>query len=360
MKAQTKNQLNSIFNIVCAYVIIGVLIACYDYFVIHGPFVLQTDTPFLLSDALKYNIGAGFCAGLLGGILLTTLNKKIRNKPFIYGQIWGLIIFTTIFLSVSITIDVLISQEQANEGVSFPEAQISSFYFKNLIVWGVVFQLTQFYLQLQQKFGPGNLYKIFFGIYQTPKVERRIFMFLDLKSSTSIAEKLGEQKYHAFLQDVFADITDPIGENKAEIYQYVGDEIVVSWHLKKLKDKSLCTRIYFDIASVFEAKKQEYLDKYGVVPTFKAGAHIGDSIVGEIGIIKKDITYSGDLLNTCARIQGKCNELNATFLISGVLKAYLADSIAPSNLTSKGFIALRGKAEQVELFAVADGSKARN
>ena len=39
-----------------------------------------------------------------------------------------------------------------------------------------------------------------------------------------------------------------------------------------------------------------YLQKYNVVPRFKAGAHIGNAIAGEIGIIKRDITYSGDVL----------------------------------------------------------------
>ena len=179
-------------------------------------------------------------------------------------------------------------------------------------------------------------------------------MFLDLKSSTSIAEKLGETKYHEFLQDVFSDITEPIGENKAEIYQYVGDEIVVTWHLKKIRNKSNCINIYFDIESVFQSKKEAYLKKYETLPRFKAGAHIGNSIVGEIGIIKRDITYSGDLLNTTARIQGKCNELESKFLISSELKQYLSYSIDPNKLYSKGFISLRGKKSKVELFSVSN------
>lgn len=35
-------------------------------------------------------------------------------------------------------------------------------------------------------------------------------MFLDLNSSTAIAEKLGDEKYHELLKDFFADITNPI------------------------------------------------------------------------------------------------------------------------------------------------------
>jgi adenylate cyclase len=54
-------------------------------------------------------------------------------------------------------------------------------------------------------------------------------MFVDLLSSTTIAEALGNEKYHNLLHDFYADITNPIIYNKGEIYQYVGDEVIVSW-----------------------------------------------------------------------------------------------------------------------------------
>ena len=75
-------------------------------------------------------------------------------------------------------------------------------------------------------------------------------------------------------------------------------------------------------------------------------------MVGEVGILKRDITYSGDLLNTTARIQGLCNELNSMFLISGQLKTFLADAAVPYTFHPKGAIALRGKETEVELFEV--------
>ncbi len=361
MKAQTKSQFTNVTNIVFAYTIIGAIISLYDHFLLISPFSTGTLESYNLTEILIYNLAAGFSAGLIGGLFLTTLNRKLRNKPFIYGQILGALTFFTVFILVAIITSYISSYIFVGGNLTDPTVYevflsriFSSLYLKNLIVWGIVFQLTQFYLQLQQKFGPGNMSKIFFGKYHTPKIEPRIFMFLDLKSSTTIAEKLGESKYHQFLQDVFSDITEPISENKAEIYQYVGDEVVITWHLNKIQNKTRCINIYFDIESVFESKKEEYLEKYETIPQFKAGAHIGHSIVGEIGIIKRDITYSGDLLNTTARIQGKCNELKSRFLISGQLRHYLSDSIDQTNLYSKGFITLRGKKSKVELFSLSN------
>jgi len=307
MKTQIKRQAISVLYIVIAYTIIGILIVLYDHFLLNSFVSKGTVESYQLDEALVYNMGGGFTFGLLSGLFLTTLNRKLRQKPFFYGQILGIIVFLTLFCLIMLSIAFISSYNLVDGNLNDPNLYtaienriFTSLHLKNLIVWSIIFPLTQFYLQLQQKFGPGNMYKLFSGKYHTPKIESRIFMFLDLKSSTSIAEKLGESKYHQFLQDVFSDIT------------------------------------------------------YKLLPVFKAGAHIGNSIVGEIGIIKRAITYSGDLLNTTARIQGKCNELNSTFLISGQLNTYLDSSVTEWNIQSKGFIPLRGKQSKVELFSVSN------
>ena len=53
-------------------------------------------------------------------------------------------------------------------------------------------------------------------------------------------------------------------------------------------------------------KSKLYQDRFGLVPSFKAGIHIGKVTTGEIGKIKRDIIFTGDVLNTAARIQGLC------------------------------------------------------
>ena len=81
-------------------------------------------------------------------------------------------------------------------------------------------------------------------------------MFLDLKSSTTIAEKLGEEKYHEFLQHVFSDVTDPLIMAKAEIYQYVGDEVIISWNMEKIKDRPDCLNVFFEIERSLKRTKK--------------------------------------------------------------------------------------------------------
>ena len=59
-----------------------------------------------------------------------------------------------------------------------------------------------------------------------------------------------------------------------------------------------------------------YQEKYGLVPGFKAGIHFGPVTVGEIGIIKKEIVFTGDVLNTAARIEELCNTYDVKLLLS--------------------------------------------
>ena len=173
-------------------------------------------------------------------------------------------------------------------------------------------------------------------------------MFVDLNSSTTIAEKLGDEKYHQFLKEFFADITNPILDNKGEIYQYVGDEVVIAWKYQDGIQYNRCIECFFDMKKQIQKFSDKYLQKYGLLPGFKAGIHCGRVVAGEVGIIKRDITFSGDVLNTTSRIQGKCKEFGAEIIASDDLLNVL-------QLTGKyttrflGSIKLRGKEKDVEL-----------
>ncbi len=70
-------------------------------------------------------------------------------------------------------------------------------------------------------------------------------MFMDLKSSTSIAEKLGHIKYSSFIRDSFMDINYQLGAFNARVYQYVGDEIVLIWSFKENFKDLQCLDFFF-------------------------------------------------------------------------------------------------------------------
>ena len=103
-----------------------------------------------------------------------------------------------------------------------------------IIFWGFMVMLALFILQVNDKFGQGILINFLLGRYHKPREEERIFMFMDLRSSTTYAEKLGHILYSKLIQDCFYDLTDIAKKYGTQIYQYIGDEVVLTWKVKKI------------------------------------------------------------------------------------------------------------------------------
>jgi adenylate cyclase len=305
------------------------------------------------------NVGSALIGALLGGsFLVFFVNVKFQDKPYGYTIIAVGVSYMLIIAFIIMALGVVSIPIRTGKPLGDPvsRAAFHDFLFdtsriRNTMAWSIVVALTQLFLQMNSKFGHGVFWKIVRGKYNTPKEENRVFMFLDLNSSTAIAEKLGDEKYHALLKDFFADITNPILDNKGEIYQYAGDEVVVAWKYEDGIANDHCVRCFFDMKLQIEKKKEEYMLRYGVIPTFKAGIHWGKVIVGEVGILKRDITYSGDVLNTTSRIQSKCKDFDVEVIVSADLLAGL--SLAKNYVTQPlGAIKLRGKEKEVLLSAL--------
>jgi adenylate cyclase len=227
-----------------------------------------------------------------------------------------------------------------------------------IVTLGLSF-IVSFSLMLRRMLGQNALLNFFIGRYFKPVEEERIFMFLDLSSSTQIAEKIGHLKFHVFLNEFFYDITDAILEAEGEIYQYVGDEVIVSWRVMDGIKNSRCIQSFFEIQKSIEEKKDKYLNKFGYCPHFRAGIHCGPVIVGEVGDYKRAIAFVGDTVNTTARIQEACKEYKCDLLVSSEFLEKL--SLASDyKVKSIGEIRLKGKEISIELFGIEKPRKETN
>src|SRR6185295_8019713 len=132
-------------------------------------------------------------------------------------------------------------------------------------------------------------------------------------------EQIGHVRYNVLLNDFFYDITEPIIESGGEIYQYVGDEIVVTWRPATGLAHASCIGCYFDVRDKIDSLADSYREKFQLVPGFKAGFHIGPVIAGEVGDIKKAIAFHGDVVNTTSRILSECRPMGKELLLSADL-----------------------------------------
>jgi len=277
-----------------------------------------------------------------------SFTKKILYKSSIYLIIISFLL-TIIFLTATKEMPAAISSRKF---WLVMWAFFNDYSFLGILTYiSSIILITQFYTEVSESMGTGLLSNFFLGKYYKPVEEERIFMFLDMKSSTAIAEKLGHVIYFEMLQEYFSDLTGPVIDYSGEIYQYAGDEMIISWRLEKGLKHNACIRCFFAMKESLLDKSAVYKIKYGLSPQFKAGLHSGKVTTGEIGILKKEIIFTGDVLNATARIEGICNQYGVDILISDSLVRQLELS-ADYKAESIGQNTLRGKDGQFELFTL--------
>ncbi len=338
MSPENKIRIQNIILIILIALIFGML---YNLF-----FYPHTLTEFLEAGSISIFIG----------LFLGVLEEFVFKKIFLRISFYKVLIIRTLLYSllICVILSLVLSIEISSiDRITYSEALVQyvrSPLFQRDYIFSISFVfLILFIIQIIQLIGRANFVRLIFGIYHKPREVQRIYMFLDLKDSTSIAERLSHRTYSNFLKDFFFDISDAIIMYYGEVYQYVGDEIVITWPIRSTN--SDCIRCFFKMCEIIEDKKVIYESKYDVHPQFKAGIHVGQVIVTEVGKLKKEIVYHGDVLNTTSRIEGTCNELNQRLLISEDMLQY----IHPENdfiIEGKGQIVLRGKSKKLRLYGV--------
>ena len=359
-----KIKLRMVFFITLGWLLYAVYHIVYNHLFYHSS---QEDYfEYDLQTIILTNLVVIPIAGLLGGFMIVFLLKdRFRRKPF--GISILIYFLTIIFLIVGLSYPAayVYNSLALNTSVFDPRVgqRASDFYFSygfliNLWIWTAISTATIIILNVNDKYGQGVLLNLLIGRYHKPKREARIFMFLDIKSSTSIAEQLGDKKYFRLLNEFYNNITLAIVNTYGEIYQYVGDEIVITWKMKDGMREARCIRCFFEVEKIIYRLSQKYLKVFGIRPDFKAGLHYGIVTTGEVAVVKKEIVFSGDVLNTTSRIQETCNKFGAKLLIS---KSLIDKMLLPEiyEACEIGEIQLRGRQKPVTLYTVSQKTISR-
>ena len=293
----------------------------------------------------------GLAIGVPFGVMDFVLDTNWMKK----NSYWKIILIKVI-VQLGIAIFSLAMLVLSSNSLDDVKISMMNFIFSETsILWIVFSGIVSFFIYflevVKSKIGDRIMFNLIMGKYHYPRVETRIFMFLDMKDSTTHAENLGHIMFSSLIQDSLNDLTAAIMEHKVEVYQYVGDEAVLTWNLSNGFQNSNCIQAYYTFQNSLHRKKKYYENKYGFVPFFKAGVHLGDVTVSEVGIVKREIAYHSDVLNTAARIQGKCNEFSAELLISEELKDKL-NTQKYFEFEHIGGISLKGKQHLVNIYKV--------
>jgi adenylate cyclase len=297
----------------------------------------------------------GFPLGLVFGLLelfiFPKAEKRLRRWSFTQLLVFKTLLYTSVIYVVIVLVVMILGLSEGR-----PLNQLTGFLLSRelliLVAYSLVaYGLLVFFLQVNHLLGEGILWKFIRGKYHQPREEERIFMFLDMKSSTTIAEQLGHVRFYTLLNELFCEISQPVLQTKAEIYQYVGDEVVLTWEVDHGLQNSNCLKTFFLFREKLQQNSDQYFKKFGVRPEFKAGLHFGKVVSAQIGDLKQEIVYNGDVLNTTARIRSECNTYQRDCLVSGTLMSRLQQTNG-FQYEKVDTVMLRGKEREVELFSV--------
>lgn len=292
---------------------------------------------------------------IIGYFLISVLRNFLRNKPPWLNLSIKTLLLVVVAIAMNFfiyfTYSLLIEQQPVAEAFNkFIENTFrSNWLLEKLPEWFLLFILTQLALEINHNYSQGVFFNIIVGKYLHPRDESRIIMFIDLKDSTPIAEKLGHTEYFKFIRDVIYCMSAGIAEYDGRVYQYVGDEIVAWWPHTAANARK-CVNALIEARKVLNKNTAVFKRGYGIIPEYKVGIHSGNVTVGQVGITKKDLVISGDTINTAARIRSACTELNQKYLASREFIELL--NMKDRQSESMGLVDLKGKNENIELFAL--------
>lgn len=278
-----------------------------------------------------------------------SLSEKIIGKTVFYMVLLTGVILATYPIAAAMEMDASLTDPRVWERLQ--EFLVSKTSLSTGVQLTTSLVASLFYAEMSDHLGHQVLTNFLTGRYHTPTAERRVFLFSDMKSSTRIAEELGHARYFEMLRAYYESLADAIVDHGGEVYQYIGDEIVLSWPEEVGLREDGCIRCVLRMKSDLGVRAPWFKHHFGVVPDFKAGLQLGSVTTGEIGALKKEIVFTGDVLNQTARIQGLCDEMAADVLVGGELRARLTEADG-WRFRPLGRHVLRGKEQPVELFAL--------
>lgn len=278
------------------------------------------DSPIALINGVSIGTLGGFLVAL---IEIYVVGPRKRNAAFV----------TTVFLKsvgyLLLFILLILLLMNFNEawyyGLGMYENFISPRFqtflyegdFKVIVLYGLLSVVAIIFTrEMSRRMGQGVFLDFLTGKYHFPCEEERIFMFLDQKSSTRLAEEMGSLGYYTFLKEFYSDVTKCILGASGEIYRYVGDQVVISWSVKKGLKNANCIRCYFYVRNEIKNQREKYLTKYSHIPEFRAGIHLGKVIRGEVGDAKSQIVFHGETLYETALMEKECRNQGFDILIS--------------------------------------------
>ena len=260
------------------------------------------------------------------------------------------IAITTVLWLIVITIGLQLIPALYLGKAYFASNTLGAFARDTLFALGISLLNNTIY-RIRSLVGPGVFMHFLLGRYHRPLREERVFMFLDMADSTHLSEQLGDLQVQSLISRFFFDIAQPVKRNRGETHRYIGDQVVVTWRMRKSEECVRSIQCIRDIRQMMAERHDWYLANFGIVPRFRIGVHCGPVVASEVGDSKREIAYFGDTINTAARLCSACKDADVDVLVSADL---IEQTALPGGVraTALAPLQLAGKAKPVDVFSL--------
>src|SRR5215470_17253519 len=169
------------------------------------------------------------------------------------------------------------------------------------------------------------LFHLTVGTYHRPVIQEKLLVFLDINNSTGLAEQLGAVQPKSLVGKFLFDISKPITDHGGEIYLYKGDGLIALWDWREAVRENRILRAIDAVFATVRREQQEYLEQFGIVPSFRIGVHGGEVVVSEQGDTKRAIGVYGSTINIAARMEEAAKAHKILCAISGDVAEAVTD-----------------------------------
>jgi adenylate cyclase len=181
--------------------------------------------------------------------------------------------------------------------------------------------------------------------------EKKItILFSDIRSFTSLSERLGPKKLVALLNEYLSEMADLIIDNEGVIDKFIGDAIMSFWGAPLDNKKQEICAVRAALLMTEKLKNFNKKNKNENQPEISVGIGIntGRAIVGNIGSKKRfDYTAVGDDVNLASRLEGLTKFYKVSIIVSESTAKAAQNEFVFRYLDQ---VAVKGKNEGVKIY----------
>jgi adenylate cyclase len=182
---------------------------------------------------------------------------------------------------------------------------------------------------------------------------RRItVLFSDIRSYTTLSEKLPPEEVVGWLNEYFSEQVTVIHSHRGTVDKFIGDAVMAFWGapLPEAEQEHLAASCAAEMIRISRRLAGEWRERGGPPLAIGVGIATGDAVVGNVGSEQlRAYTAIGDTVNLASRLEGKTKDLavpvvldEATALVCGL------------PVRSVGEVTVKGRAAAVRVFALSD------